>query len=350
MQAVLYSKTGEFSGTSFKITGDVTIGKSNNNNIQFRANIVSGSHAKITYDDELKAFYLEDLGSSNGTQLDGVRVTGKEKLDRLHIITFAGKFDFVFQVEGTVPQKTEPSQAKPPKPDSSATTEQKTAMEQGAQGLPSFSKKEEPAGQKTVVDSGQGTPAGLPSFGKKSEEVDVKKTMIEGGQGAPAPLPAFEKSKEPKQDEQQKTMMEKPSNSALPKFEQKPEPRTPTSEQETEVMETVKPTEPPDQPESKPTSNVRFKLQVEKLDKEFDLKDGANTIGRVFGSDIIIDDNSLSRKHASIIVTGDKITITDLGSRNGTFVNKSRIDSETDLTTDSAIKLGLVEMKIKKVN
>src|SRR3990172_3957761 len=150
MNAVLFSKTGLFAGTLFKIGCDATIGKSDGNTVVLRSDIVSGSHAKITYDDTQNAYFLEDLGSSNGTQLDGTRIKGKEKLERLHIITFAGKFDFIFQMGGAIPDKAEISQ--------SPTVEkavEKTMMKKAEEKLPSFGKKEPAKDDKTMFDAGK---------------------------------------------------------------------------------------------------------------------------------------------------------------------------------------------------
>lgn len=51
------------------------------------------------------------------------------------------------------------------------------------------------------------------------------------------------------------------------------------------------------------------------------------TIGRQGGSaDIALNDSATSRRHAEIIPQGDRLTIRDLGSSNGTFVNQTKIE------------------------
>ncbi|MFH1222805.1 MAG: FHA domain-containing protein, partial [Pseudomonadota bacterium] len=55
--------------------------------------------------------------------------------------------------------------------------------------------------------------------------------------------------------------------------------------------------------------------------RSFILKEGENLIGRADGSDIKISSNGVSKKHAMVVVSGDVVYITDLGSKNGTFVN-----------------------------
>ena len=55
---------------------------------------------------------------------------------------------------------------------------------------------------------------------------------------------------------------------------------------------------------------------------------------------LTIDDPEISRKHAAIRPTGDGFEIEDLGSRNGTHVNGSRIEGATRLGGGDSIKLG----------
>jgi hypothetical protein len=58
---------------------------------------VSGRHARIEWDEAAGSYFLEDLGSLNGTELDGEPLSGRERLDRLHVITLGGKLDLIFQ-------------------------------------------------------------------------------------------------------------------------------------------------------------------------------------------------------------------------------------------------------------
>src|SRR5262245_5756787 len=73
--------------------------------------------------------------------------------------------------------------------------------------------------------------------------------------------------------------------------------------------------------------------------QEFKLKTGPNTIGRARENDIVILDQSLSRHHAKIEVNGDRTTISDLQSSNGTFVNDEKID-QADLNNGDTIQWG----------
>ena len=51
------------------------------------------------------------------------------------------------------------------------------------------------------------------------------------------------------------------------------------------------------------------------------------TIGRRPDSDIFLDDVTVSRDHALIVRRGDEFHLDDLGSLNGTYVNRRRIES-----------------------
>lgn len=51
------------------------------------------------------------------------------------------------------------------------------------------------------------------------------------------------------------------------------------------------------------------------------LGEGSYTTGRGLDVDLTLDDETMSRRHARFVVSGDKLRIEDLGSTNGTFVN-----------------------------
>jgi hypothetical protein len=71
---------------------------------------------------------------------------------------------------------------------------------------------------------------------------------------------------------------------------------------------------------------------------------GAKTlIGRSPECDIFLDDVTVSRRHAEIVRENDVFTIRDLGSLNGTYVNRKRIES-TQLTDDDEVQIGKYRM------
>jgi len=62
-------------------------------------------------------------------------------------------------------------------------------------------------------------------------------------------------------------------------------------------------------------------------------------IGRSPDCDIFLDDVTVSRRHAELLREGDELVIRDLGSLNGTFVNRRRIES-TSLEDDDEVQIG----------
>jgi pSer/pThr/pTyr-binding forkhead associated (FHA) protein len=59
----------------------------------------------------------------------------------------------------------------------------------------------------------------------------------------------------------------------------------------------------------------------------FTLTGEVTTIGRSDTSDVMLDDVTVSRRHAEISRTDQGWTLRDVGSLNGTYVNRERIES-----------------------
>ena len=73
------------------------------------------------------------------------------------------------------------------------------------------------------------------------------------------------------------------------------------------------------------------------------LPEGAEvTFGRSRAATVPIDSERVSRLHARIARRGGRVTVEDLGSRNGTRVNGSKIDGATELTSGDQIEVGPV--------
>lgn len=58
------------------------------------------------------------------------------------------------------------------------------------------------------------------------------------------------------------------------------------------------------------------------------------TVGRDTDSDVFLDDVTVSRNHAVIVRRGDGLFIDDLGSLNGTYINRRRIESHELVDAD----------------
>jgi hypothetical protein len=59
------------------------------------------------------------------------------------------------------------------------------------------------------------------------------------------------------------------------------------------------------------------------------LEQPSTAIGRHPDSDIFLDDITVSRRHVVVEHDGDRYTLRDVGSLNGTYVNRARVDEAT---------------------
>ena len=75
--------------------------------------------------------------------------------------------------------------------------------------------------------------------------------------------------------------------------------------------------------------------------------EGKTLIGRSPECQIFLDDVTVSRRHAELERTGETFTISDLGSLNGTYVNRRRIES-TVLQDDDEVQIGKYRLTFLK--
>jgi len=77
-----------------------------------------------------------------------------------------------------------------------------------------------------------------------------------------------------------------------------------------------------------------------------DLKLGANRVGRHPDNDFTIEHSTISSVHCEMVLKDSGVTLRDLESTNGTFVNGERI-REIDLAPGQIIRLGDVELLVE---
>ena len=73
---------------------------------------------------------------------------------------------------------------------------------------------------------------------------------------------------------------------------------------------------------------------------EFPLKEGANILGRDASADIQIDDTTVSRKHATITIREDAVTLEDLDSKNGTYIDGEKLSGSIAIRDGQTFVLG----------
>ena len=75
---------------------------------------------------------------------------------------------------------------------------------------------------------------------------------------------------------------------------------------------------------------------------------GPHIIGSSAECDLIVDDRTISRRHARLLVSDGGVSIEDLGSTNGTAVDGAKVTDEVPLHHEAEIKLGRVFLRILK--
>lgn len=73
---------------------------------------------------------------------------------------------------------------------------------------------------------------------------------------------------------------------------------------------------------------------------EWQLRPGANVLGRSRGCALHFDDPRLSRQHARFTLDGERLTVEDLGSSNGTLVNGDRVEGPMVLGPGDMLVIG----------
>ncbi len=71
-----------------------------------------------------------------------------------------------------------------------------------------------------------------------------------------------------------------------------------------------------------------------------ELKQGAVVVGRASVADLRLQHPSISRRHAQVRRVGEQFFVKDLGSQNGSFVNKERITGEVAIKPGDSLALG----------
>lgn len=100
-------------------------------------------------------------------------------------------------------------------------------------------------------------------------------------------------------------------------------------------------------------SAVCFVKFIDKREKDrriaFD-RDGRISVGRIVQNGLQIDDVSVSKAHATIVLTADNsLSIADTGSTNGTFINGTRISygKAMEIADNDTITFGSIKVRLR---
>lgn len=322
-KARLFCKVGELAGASFSIADELVVGRHPDCSGTLDPVQMSNRHARIFFDREEGRYFLEDLDSLNGTEIDGESVEGLESLGHLHVITFARRFDFIFQDLERCANRHD---------------------NKGAAGLPA-------AGSLAAGSLGAGSSAGA---------IDIERTRIEK---LPLPLPgvleklgrianpgdslASMETVEPGVEEKtsfQKVIPRLPSNLLLSTPDEGGgEEAVPKSVGETPAVHRFSKFE--STIERPPGLWLRVFL-AKGEEQVFPLPEGEHLIGRESAADIRPASQEISRRHARVTVRGKQVLVEDLGSRNHTFVNDQQTEGQVEVPFEVELRFGRVVTQV----
>jgi pSer/pThr/pTyr-binding forkhead associated (FHA) protein len=275
----------------------MTIGrvKADDVDICIDENTVSATHAQIRYKDH--NFYLTDLGSRNGTYLndDNERIVEEVRLTGGDVVAF-DQYKFKFLVRG-----------------------------HGERGRTQMSKVER---GKRHTGTGQ----------RKRSETPITSSPRGDTQISQTPRSETQTSQTPRRETQ---ISQKPRNETQLSHGGRDNVQNNSSQRSSDII-SIK-------PERKVASDEDIAIPEAYLvdvseatdEKMYQIKRNVITIGRVKADDIDvwINKNTVSAAHAQIEYRDHSFYLTDLGSRNGTYLNegRERITSEVRLKNDDII-------------
>ncbi|MHB1802070.1 MAG: FHA domain-containing protein, partial [Actinomycetes bacterium] len=93
-----------------------------------------------------------------------------------------------------------------------------------------------------------------------------------------------------------------------------------------------------------PGSALLLVLRGPNAGSRFLLDRDVTTVGRHPDSEIFLDDVTVSRRHAEFVATGAGFAVRDVGSLNGTYVDRRRIDRMLELVDGDEVQIGKYRM------
>jgi pSer/pThr/pTyr-binding forkhead associated (FHA) protein len=78
------------------------------------------------------------------------------------------------------------------------------------------------------------------------------------------------------------------------------------------------------------------------------LGDAPITIGRADSSTLVVSDDYVSTHHAKLVPRGDAWVLEDLGSTNGTFLDRAKVTEPTPVPIGVPIRIGKTTLELRK--
>ncbi len=327
MRASLQCRTGELSGKTHSLSTETVIGRGDGSHLVISSDLISAQHARIRQD--ARGFLLEDLGSSNGTWLDGERVVQPVRLDHLNVITLARAIDLIFHATTDAP-------APRPAP---------TPVGAVPVPVPAAIPTAKPAAKPTAIPAA--IPTAKPAAKPAAKPVAPPVAEAEGTQllgNAFDILPALDgNSATPPASASEETLEISGLTRGMVGLPANPPDQEATHGERTVHMDHVFDLPPLEAtiPTAAPVAIYCLVINGEGLaTKTVELTMRQKyTIGRSSQCDISLDADQVSRHHATLTV-GDVVLLEDAGSSNGTLIDGQRLQRPTEIQPGARFTLG----------
>lgn len=343
--------------------GEITLGRAVSNNIVIASRAVSKVHARI--ERTSGGVFIQDLGSANGTTVNGGRIEARTALAHGDRIVLAGVHGFRVSIEGkgedggdqtvSEPQSgyrtvfsqewrtrlvwsadeleempVAPPELPEPPPPAEARQRPRQPKPLAPKRTPLPESPPEPKARRQAPPAAVKAPAAAPKADERSGTPPEPRA-------APKPPPPLPPAVPRASEASEKAA--KPKDAPKPEKPAKAPPRAPVDREAVAAFETVLAGSPA--AADAPPAVRLVGAETHTLDA------GATTIGRSVAAAVWINDRAVSRIHATITVTAEEVAIEDGGSANGTVVNGARIAGRTRLENGDRVKIGDLEWTVE---
>lgn len=195
----IQATTGEFAGKSIKIDQDMLVGRHQDANILLQSAEISRRHAAFLLKET--ALYVQDLNSSNGTFVNGERISVETALKSGDVLAFASlQFEVAEELEpvvNTVAEVEQPAEAVATSATHEAGEVKSAAAQMNDQGMPSMKER---AQDVALSQEGMPTRVAVPKPAPIPEGVDVNAKAEPVAVAIPEPVSEVKQAEEEKKN------------------------------------------------------------------------------------------------------------------------------------------------------
>lgn len=92
----------------------------------------------------------------------------------------------------------------------------------------------------------------------------------------------------------------------------------------------------------------RSSARLEGENGTYPLSDGVNIVGRMPECAVPLDVTGVSRRHASLTVSPGRVILEDLGSKNGTWLNGTRLRASVEIRDGDQLQIGAAKLTFRQ--